>query len=150
MQFQWLSGWTVIPLDSPMENHQIAQQKAAERDWTPAIMPLAYKCMVAEAQILYIVLPAGWSHDYIHTLPNPALCRISHTTTSQTMTTVSFVHHLWSSKGKYGLLTYFLICTNYLTDAAGQWWCCNITIIKMLAMTTTDSAFHIQQSSKGK
>jgi len=35
------------------------QQKAVERDWTPAIMPLAYKCMVAEAQILYIVLPAG-------------------------------------------------------------------------------------------
>jgi len=35
------------------------QQKAVERDWTLAIMPLAYKCMVAEAQILYIVLPAG-------------------------------------------------------------------------------------------
>jgi len=35
------------------------QRKAAERDQTPAIMPLAYKCMVAEAQILYIVLPAG-------------------------------------------------------------------------------------------
>jgi len=35
------------------------QRKAADSDRTPAIMPLAYKCMAAEAQILYIVLPAG-------------------------------------------------------------------------------------------